>query len=115
MTPHVAIQQLKRMISKIDAAAETPVIDEFRICTTNKTSALTAKFWGCNKQGVHCFTSGRNGVQVARFPSEKLALRVREMTGGYVVSMAQVMAEQKKLCEAKLKSLEERSDFGGLI
>jgi hypothetical protein len=115
MLPHVAIQQLKRMISQIDAAAETPVVNEYRICTTTFTSAATAKFWGCNKHGVHCFTSGRDGVQVARFPSEKLALRVREMTGGYVVSMAQVMAEQRKLCEAKLKSLEERSDYGGLI
>jgi hypothetical protein len=43
MLPHVAIQQLKRMISQIDAAAETPVVNEYRICTTTFTSAATAK------------------------------------------------------------------------
>jgi hypothetical protein len=105
MDRKTAKNRLTLMIRRIDEAVENGMANGYRICTSPDPNDPLAQFWGVNKRGFQQFGSNRTLVALVPFPSEKLAKRVLDMTGGYVVSMAHILSGQRKTMEDKLKGL----------
>lgn len=97
--------QLKQSIEKIDMAVQMGRADGYRICSTPDPASPHAEFWGLCSTGNQRFGTFRDLLVMVVFPSERLAKRCIAMTGGYVVSLAHVLASQRKQMEDKLKSL----------
>jgi hypothetical protein len=105
------IERLAIGIDQIDNAVEMGQVQGYRICTHKNPSAPTAQFWGVDHGGTQKFGTFRDLMTMVVFPSEKLAKRCLSMTGGYVLSVAHILADHRKQMEKKLKQLTELTDL----
>jgi hypothetical protein len=93
-------------ISQIDLAVKAGRAEGYRICNTPDPGEPLAQFWGVDRKGLQRFGTSRTLLTMVVFPSEKLAKRCLEMTGGHVVTVASILAAQRKKMELQMKKLQ---------
>jgi len=98
-------EQLKYSIDQIDLAIEQGRAEGYRICSCPDPGDKLAQFWGLDGGGTQRFGTHRNLLVMVAFPSEKLAKRVVEWTGGYVVPVKDILLTQRKRMEKKYGTL----------
>ena len=99
------IDMLRHGIDQIDMAVAQGRASGYRICNTQNPVDPNAEFWGVDNTGQQLFGTSRNLLTMVVFPSEKLAKRCLSMTGGYVLSVAHILAAQRNTMERRLKEL----------
>lgn len=101
------IQRLLTGIGMIDEAVAQGRAQGYRICNMMNPGSQLAQFWGVDAGGSQRFGTYRNLMIMVVFPSERLAKRCLSMTGGYVVSVAHILAAQREAMEKQLRALQQ--------
>ena len=107
-----AIEQLEEAIAKIDAIKASNTATEYLLSNIPTLALMDhlsgrVQFWGVTRRGHQRFVPLGQAAQVATFPSMRLAERVREFSGGYVITVIHFLTIQRKLYEGQLRLLKD--------
>lgn len=107
MTPRQArMETLRYSMEQIKLAFEHGRAEGFRICSTKDPADANAQYWGVDKRGEHRFGTHRDLLIMVAFPAKKLAERCLDMTGGYVIPVADILNMQHRKMEEQLNKLQ---------